>query len=137
MMPMMMRTTTRLTRLRLRLISIFAIALLASVAAAAAETRSNTPAAVLPGMPADIQRLYASGHYREAVEALQSAVSANSAQAPLHYWLGRSFYELRDYSHAVSSFESAVALDPGRSEYHEWLGRACGRKAEETNFFSS
>ena len=132
----MMRTTTRL-RLKLRLISIFTVALLASVTAAAAETSSNTPAPLLPGMPVDIQQLYAAGHYREAVEALQSAVAANSAQAPLHYWLGRSFYELRDYGHAVSSFEGAVALDPGRSEYHDWLGRACGRKAEETNFFSS
>jgi tetratricopeptide (TPR) repeat protein len=122
-------------RLRQRSVTLLAVVLLASALAAKPATTNAVPASL--EMPADIQRLYGAGRYREAVEALQSAVAANSAQAPLHYWLGRSFYELRDFSHSISSFEHAVALDPGRSEYHDWLGRACGRKAEEPNLFTA
>ncbi len=122
-------------RLRQHSITLLAVVLLGSALAAKPATTNAAP--VSPEMPADIQRLYGAGRYREAVEALQSAVGANSSQAPLHYWLGRSFYELRDFSHSISSFEHAVALDPGRSEYHDWLGRACGRKAEETNLFAT
>ena len=86
-------------------------------------------------MPSDVRSLYASGHYREA-SSLHNRGSTHSTQAPLHYWLGRGFYE-RLIIRAISSFEDAVALEPARSEYHEWLGRAYGRKAEETNFFSA
>jgi tetratricopeptide (TPR) repeat protein len=116
-------------------VMLFAVAFLAS--SLAAQAASTIAGPLSQGMPPEIQRLYDAGRYREAVEALQSAVAANSMQAPLHYWLGRSFYELRDFSRAVSSFERAVALDPDRSEYHDWLGRACGRKAEETNLFAT
>ncbi len=86
-------------------------------------------------MPDKIERLYDSGLYMQAVEALQTAVESNPHDASLHYWLGRCFYELRDYSHAMASLERAIALDPNRSEYHDWLGKACGLKAEETNRF--
>ena len=81
-----------------------------------------------PGMPAEIQRLYDAGHYREAVNALQNAINTNAQDASLAYWLGRSFYELRDYTRAVSSLERATMLNPNVSEYHDWLGRACGRE---------
>jgi TolA-binding protein len=66
-------------------------------------------------------------------EALQSAVEENPENAALHYWLGRSFFELRDFSRSISSFERAIKLYPKRSDYHDWLGRACGRKAEESS----
>jgi tetratricopeptide (TPR) repeat protein len=125
--------------IRLLAVSTFAALLLASslAAQAASAPASNAVAPVSPGIPSDIQRLYNAGRYREAVEALEAAVAANSTQAPLHYWLGRSFYELRDFGHSMTSFEHAVTLDPNRSEYHEWLGRACGRKAEETSLFAT
>jgi tetratricopeptide (TPR) repeat protein len=88
-------------------------------------------------LPSEIKKLYDTGHYREAVEALETAIAGNQQDPRLQYWLGRCFYELRDYGRAVSSFEHATALDPNHSEYHDWLGRACGRNAEETNFFST
>ena len=90
-----------------------------------------------PAMPPEIQRLYSVGHYREAAAALRAALSANSKDAALHFWLGRCFYELRDYSRAIASFEQATALEKDRSEYHDWLGRASGRKAEDTNIFAA
>jgi tetratricopeptide (TPR) repeat protein len=95
-----------------------------------------SPARPLPSepvLPDKIERLYDSGLYRQAVEALQTAVENNPRDASLQYWLGRCFYELRDYSHAMASLERAVALDPNRSEYHDWLGKASGRKAEQTS----
>ena len=87
-------------------------------------------------LPADIERLYNGGLYRQAAEALNAAIQRDPQESSLHYWLGRCFYELRDYNRAVSSLERAVTLEPGRSDYHDWLGKAYGRKAEETNRFT-
>jgi len=90
-----------------------------------------------PGAPQEIERLYQAGHYAQAVEGLQAAVAKTPQDGSLHYWLGRSFYELREYSRAISSLERAVTLEPDNSEYHHWLGKACGRRAEESNPFSA
>ena len=87
----------------------------------------------LDALPPDIETFYNAGQYRQAAEALQAAVERNPTDASLYYWLGRSFFEIRDFSRAISSFERAVKLDPNRSEYHDWLGRACGRKADESS----
>ena len=87
-------------------------------------------------LPADIDRLYNGGLYRQAAEALNAAIQRDPRESLLHYWLGRCFYELRDYSRAGSSLERAIALEPERSDYHDWLGKSYGRKAEETNRFS-
>ena len=98
-----------------------------------------TPAAArapVRELPADIERLYNGGLYRQAAEALNAAIQRDARESSLHYWLGRCFYELRDYSRAVSSLERAIALEPERSDYHDWLGKSYGRKAEETNRFS-
>jgi tetratricopeptide (TPR) repeat protein len=86
---------------------------------------------------AEIERLYNRGLYRQAAEALSAAVQREPEEPALHYWLGRCFYELRDYNRAISSLERSVTLDTGRSDYHDWLGKAYGRKAQETNFFST
>lgn len=88
-------------------------------------------------LPADIERLYNGGLYRQAVEALNAAIQREPQEPSLHYWLGRCFYELRDYNRAISSLERAAALEPDRSDYHDWLGKAYGRKAEEVNLFSA
>jgi tetratricopeptide (TPR) repeat protein len=94
-------------------------------------------AAAVRELPADIERLYNGGLYRQAEEALHAAIQREPQESYLHYWLGRCFYELRDYNRAISSLERAVALDPNRSDYHDWLGKSYGRKAEETNLFSA
>ena len=118
-------------------INFFVCLLAFFVALAASPAYSASLPAVSSDLPPEIQRLYDAGHYREAVEALEAAVSANRTEAPLQFWLGRCFYELRDYSRAISSFERATALEPNRSEYHDWLGRAYGRKAEESGLFAT
>ena len=81
-----------------------------------------TPLATSSELPSEIRKLYDTGHYREAVEALEAAIAGNQQDPRLQYWLGRCFYELRDYGRAVSSFERATALDPNQSEYHDWPG---------------
>ena len=86
--------------------------------------------------PADIERLYNGGLYRQAVEALNAAIQREPRESSLQFWLGRCFYELRDYGRAISSLERAIALEPDRSDYHDWLGKASGRKAEEGSRFS-
>jgi tetratricopeptide (TPR) repeat protein len=88
-------------------------------------------------LPADIERLYNGGLYRQAAESLGAAIQREPQESSLHFWLGRCFYELRDYNRAISSLERAIALDPDRSDYHDWLGKSYGRKAEETNRFSA
>jgi tetratricopeptide (TPR) repeat protein len=88
-------------------------------------------------LPADIERLYNGGLYRQAAEALNGAIQRQPKESSLHYWLGRCFYELRDYNRAISSLERAITLEPERSDYHDWLGKSYGRKAEETNRFSA
>jgi tetratricopeptide (TPR) repeat protein len=88
-------------------------------------------------LPADIERLYNGGLYRQAAEALNAAIQRGPQESSLHYWLGRCFYELRDYNRAISSLERAIALEPERSDYHDWLGKSYGRKAEETSRFSA
>lgn len=87
-------------------------------------------------LPADVERLYNGGLYRQAVEALNAAIQREPGEPSLHYWLGRCFYELRDYNRAISSLERAAALEPDRSDYHDWLGKAYGRKAEEGSRFT-
>lgn len=76
-----------------------------------------------------------SGNYEEAVGTLTAALAQAPQEAPLHYWLARSYYELRDYGNAVTHAELAVKLAPQNSEYNQWLGRAYGGKAEETHSF--
>jgi superkiller protein 3 len=87
-------------------------------------------------LPADIERLYNGGLYRQAAEALNAAIQREPQESSLHFWLGRCFYELRDFNRSISSLERALALEPDRSDYHDWLGKAYGRKAEETSRFS-
>jgi tetratricopeptide (TPR) repeat protein len=112
------------------------IACLFLVSLAAGLLTAHAPAAVRD-IPADVERLYNGGLYRQAAEALSASIQRDPEESSLHYWLGRCLYELRDYNRAISSLERAVTLEPDLSEYHDWLGKAYGRKAEETNRFSA
>jgi tetratricopeptide (TPR) repeat protein len=85
----------------------------------------------LDALPASIVALYSQGSYSQAADALQAAIVQHPKDASLYYWVGRSYFEIRDFNRSISSWERAVALDPGRSEYHDWLGRAYGQKADE------
>jgi tetratricopeptide (TPR) repeat protein len=94
-------------------------------------------AAVENDLPPQLAQLQNSGKYRELAKELQAAVEQQPKAAVLHYWLGRSYYELRDYNRAESSLQQATELAPDRSEYHDWLGKASGRRAEQSNPFSA
>ncbi len=109
---------------------------LAAFSAASLITAPLCVNAAVRELPADIERLYNGGLYRQAAEALTAAIQREPQESSLHYWLGRCFYELRDYNRAVSSLERAIALEPDRSDYHDWLGKSYGRKAEEASRFS-
>ena len=86
----------------------------------------------ISALPQDIQRLYNSGRYNEAEQALSAALQAKPRDSTLLYWLGRCFYELHDFAQSISSLERAIDIDPNQSEFHDWLGKAWGRKAEES-----
>ena len=94
-------------------------------------------AAVEGELPPALEQLHNSGRYPELVRALQAAVETEPQSPSLHYWLGRSFYEMREYSRAMSSLQRATELAPDRSEYFDWYGKACGRRAQEANPFSA
>ncbi|MGH9748051.1 MAG: tetratricopeptide repeat protein [Candidatus Acidiferrales bacterium] len=80
-------------------------------------------------------RQFNAGNYSSAISTLQPAVTQNPNNAELYYWLGRSYYELRDYDNAITNGEKSVELDPKNSNYHLWLGRAYGGKADREHSF--
>jgi cytochrome c-type biogenesis protein CcmH/NrfG len=94
-------------------------------------------AAVEDDLPPQLVQLQNAGRYQELAEALQTALESQPQSAVLHYWLGRSYYELRDYNRAESSLDRATKLAPDGSEYYDWLGKASGRKAQQVNPFSA
>jgi tetratricopeptide (TPR) repeat protein len=98
----------------------------AAVAAAPADTATSLQTAT---------RQFNSGNYSAAVSTLQIAVIANPNSGDLFYWLGRSYYELRDYDNAITNGEKSIQLDPKNSDYHLWLGRAYGGKADREHSF--
>ena len=119
----------------MRQITLFLVAF-AAFSAALLITAPRCVNAAVRELPADIERLYNGGLYRQAAEALTAAIQREPQESSLHYWLGRCFYELRDYNRAISSLERAITLEPDRSDYHDWLGKSYGRKAEEANRFT-
>src|SRR5262249_37668416 len=76
-----------------------------------------------------------SGKFAEAVRTLTAGLAQAPQEAPVHYWLARSYYELKDYDKAVNHAELAVKYAPKNAEYTQWLGRAYGAKAEESHSF--
>jgi len=124
-----------------------AVALLATGAAtrqAAARTISAMSGPPFPALAAadaaavlqTAQRQFNAGNYSGAISTLQSAVTQNPNSAEAYYWLGRTYYEIRDYDNAIAAGEKSVALDPKNSVYHQWLGRIYGGKADRDRSFS-
>jgi len=107
------------------------------VIAGLAAAHSSIARSQQAGTSKDFEHLYNEGLYEEAVRSLGATIATTPDDASLHYWLGRSLYQMHDYTRAMASLERANALDPSRSDYHDWLGKAYGRKAEESNPFSA
>ncbi|HXN26379.1 MAG TPA: tetratricopeptide repeat protein [Candidatus Acidoferrales bacterium] len=82
------------------------------------------------------QRQFNAGNYSAAITTLQSAVTQNPNSAEAYYWLGRTYYEIRDYDNAIAAAEKSVALDAKNSVYHQWLGTIYGGKADRDRSFS-
>ncbi|MFZ3214849.1 MAG: tetratricopeptide repeat protein [Candidatus Acidiferrales bacterium] len=82
------------------------------------------------------QRQFNAGNYSVAIATLQSAITQNSSNAEAYFWLGRTYYEIRDYDNAITAGEKSVALEPRNSLYHQWLGRIYGGKADRDRSFS-
>jgi tetratricopeptide (TPR) repeat protein len=106
-------------------------AIVQSAAPARAQAAHNSSVSVQ-----NAQRQFDAGNYSGAISTLQPSVQQNSADALAHYWVGRSYYELRDFDQAVSHLEKATQLDPPSSLYHQWLGRAYGGKADREHSFT-
>lgn len=105
-----------------------------------AETRSAlaaTPRSMeVAGLIETARHDFELGNYLVAIKTLQGAISQGSVSAEAFFWLGRSYYELRDFDNAVVHAEKAVALDVKNSLYHQWLARAYGGKADRERSFS-
>jgi tetratricopeptide (TPR) repeat protein len=86
---------------------------------------------------AEAQREYNAGRYNHAVDIVTGAIAKSPDDAPLHFVLGQSYYQLGEFTRAIASFERSVQLVPNRSEYHDWLGKSYGRRAEQTIFLSA
>jgi tetratricopeptide (TPR) repeat protein len=82
------------------------------------------------------QRQFNAGNYSAAITTLQSAITQNSSSGEAYYWLGRTYYEIRDYDNAIAAGEKSIALEPKNSVYHQWLGRIYGGKADRDRSFS-
>ncbi|MFZ0522484.1 MAG: tetratricopeptide repeat protein [Candidatus Acidiferrales bacterium] len=82
------------------------------------------------------QRQFNAGNYSAAIATLQAAVQQNPNSGEAYYWLGRSYYEIRDYDNAITAAEKSVAIDAKNSVYHQWLGRIYGGKADRDRSFS-
>src|SRR5579862_7766647 len=106
-----------------------------ALAAEAAGAASAVPADAA-AMLQTAQRQFNAGNYSGAISTLQSAINMNANNAEAYYWLGRSYYEIRDYDNAITAAEKSVALDAKNSAYHDWLGRIYGGKADRDRSFS-
>jgi tetratricopeptide (TPR) repeat protein len=109
----------------------------------AARTADELTSFAAAAMPPDIsallqtaQRQFNAGNYSAAITTLQSAITQNPSSGEVYYWLGRTYYEIRDYDNAIAAGEKSIALDPKNSVYHQWLGRIYGGKADRDRSFS-
>ncbi len=81
------------------------------------------------------QQQFDAGNYSGAIRTLEAVAVSSPQDARLYFWMGRSYYELRDYKDASGQLERAVRLDSNNSEYHDWLGRAYGEDADHSHSF--
>ncbi|MDR1726647.1 MAG: tetratricopeptide repeat protein [Acidobacteriota bacterium] len=77
-------------------------------------------------------RLYESGAFRQAADALRQEAKDSPRDAEVRLWLGKALLKSRDWKGAVAEIEKAVELEPSNAQYHLWLGRACGERASHS-----
>lgn len=125
------------------LISVAPLTARPTMASAIPITIPTTESGLFSGARADAsaliqtaQRQFNAGNYSGAIATLQSAISQNPSSGEAYYWLGRSYYEIRDYDNAIAAAEKSVAIEAKNSVYHQWLGRIYGGKADRDRSFS-
>ena len=110
-------------------------AIFASVGAVNGTRFSNSP----PDDAADLRSAkesFDAGDYLSASKTLQAALEQSLIDPEIHFWLGRSTYELFDFDSALTSFERAIQLQPKNSLYHQWLGRTYSENADREHSLS-
>ena len=58
------------------------------------------------------KNLYNIGFYRDALTKLDSSISLQEFYAPSHYYLGKTYQEIRIIDSALISFQNVLSLDP-------------------------
>lgn len=99
----------------------------------------SAPTAVLAVESAEFEgarTLFEANRLPEARLAFEKLVAAESANADVHYYLGRIALERGDDEAAVGELERAVSLAPGSARIHGELGNAYGRSAEKAGVLS-
>jgi len=92
----------------------------------------------LPTMAAMTARdLLDAGRVDDAIQALNSRISANPRDAEAIHLLCRAYYQYEDWDRAESRCKLATDLEPNSSPYHRWLGRVYGEKATRVNIFAA
>lgn len=88
------------------------------------------------GLLESARHLFDEGQYGAVITKLESAQSEYPTSAAICFWMGRTFFEIRDFDRSILELKKAVSLDGKISAYHQWLGRAYGGKADkEKSFF--
>jgi len=108
----------------------FTLILLLAASHGAAATTAHSDGSLVTA-----QHQFDSGFYSDAITTLRNAAAKNPKDAQAYYWLGRSYYELKDFTDSITQLEQATKLDPQNSLYHQWLGRAYGEKADRDHSF--
>ena len=65
---------------------------------------------------ADAQRDYNAGRYNRAVDAVTSAIAKSPDDAPLHFLLGQSYYQLREFTRSAVPKRSVSRKFRSRSQ---------------------
>ncbi len=73
--------------------------------------------------------LFEQGRYAQARTALEAELRADPDAPHLHYYLGRTCFELRDLDCALKQLETAARRAPKEARVHYWLARAYGADA--------
>jgi tetratricopeptide (TPR) repeat protein len=80
--------------------------------------------------------LFEANRFSEARLAFEGLLATDSANADVHYYLGRLALEREDTGTAVRELERAAALAPDSARSHNALGDAYGRSAEKAGIIS-
>jgi tetratricopeptide (TPR) repeat protein len=97
--------------------------------------RAEATSVSAPATLETAQQQFQAGNYAAAITTLESAAASSPQDARLYFWMGRSYFELRDFKDASGQLERAVRLDANNSAYHDWLGRAYGEDANHSHSF--